>query len=236
VRDAAGGHPLLAPMSAIAGSLAAEAGMKHAWAGAASRLLVLGAGQAGMAAAREGRSRGMTVTVLTRSEASRDRAKEEGFQAGLASPQNVERFTLEADIVVGAAYVAGQPTPKLLPRDLVKRMKMGAVIVDVSIEEGGVAETSRPTTHEQPTFVEEGVAHYAVGNMPAAEPARASAALGNALLPFVQRLARNGIGRALRDDPALRAGVLLWKGRVTDEAIANEAGLPYTSLTDADLA
>jgi alanine dehydrogenase len=235
VRDSEG-YPLLAPMSAIAGAMAVEMGVKHAWQGAASHVLVLGAGKAGMAAAHEAKARGLPVSVLTRSEASRDRAKAAGFPAGLASAQNVERFTLEADIVIGAAYVPGEPTPKLLPRSLVKRMKMGAVIVDVSIEEGGVAETSRPTTHAEPTYVEEGVAHYAVGNMPAAQPARASEALAQALLPYVQRLATSGIARALRDDASLRAGALLWKGRVNHAAIAAEAGLPYTALSEEDLA
>ena len=137
--------------------------------------------------------------------------------------------------MLGAVLVAGEPTPKLLPRALVARMKRGAVIVDVSIDGGGVAETSRPTTHAAPTFVEEGVIHYCVANMPAAAPREATLALADAVLPFARELAGKGIARAVRENPALRAGVLLWKGRVNHRGIAQEAGVPYTPLSDADL-
>jgi alanine dehydrogenase len=114
-------------------------------------------------------------------------------------------------------------------------MKRGAVIVDISIDAGGVAETSRPTTHAYPVYIEEGVVHYCVGNMPAADPRASAAALAAAALPFVRELAGKGIARALRENAALRGGVLLWKGRVNHRGIAEEAGLPYTPLSDADL-
>ena len=109
------------------------------------------------------------------------------------------------------------------------------MIVDISIDAGGVAETSRPTTHAAPVFVEEGVIHYCVANMPAAEPARAAAAISAAVLPFARELASKGIARAVRENAALRSGVLVWKGRVTHEGIAKEAGLAYTALSDRDL-
>jgi len=219
VRDASGTFPMLAPMSAIAGRMAIEVGTKHLG-HAPVNVLVLGAGPAGSNAAGAARDAGASVTVLRRAD---------------ATPQAIERAALEADLVVGAVFIAGERTPKLLPRSLVSRMRRGAVIVDVSIEEGGVAETSRPTTHAAPTFVEEGVIHYCVGNMPAAEPAAAADALSAAALPYVRELASKGIGRAVRDNPALRGGVLIWKGRVNHAGIAGEAGLPYTSLTDRDL-
>jgi alanine dehydrogenase len=219
VRDANGNFPLLAPMSVIAGRMAIEAGTKHLGRVPAN-VLVLGAGHAGTSAAAAARATGAKVTMLRRAD---------------ATPQAIERAALEADLVVGAVFVAGEPTPKLLSRSLVSRMRRGAMIVDVSIDAGGVAATSRPTTHAEPVFVEEGVIHYCVGNMPAADPALASAALSAAALPYARELASKGIARALRDNAALRAGVLVWKGRVNHAGIAREAGLPYTALSDRDL-
>jgi alanine dehydrogenase len=114
-------------------------------------------------------------------------------------------------------------------------MKRGSVIVDVSIDGGGVAETSRPTTHQEPSYIEEGVVHYCVPNMPAAIPAEGATAIATAVLPFVRELAGKGIARAVSQNPSLQAGVLLWKGRVNHAGIAEEAGLPYVPLTDDDL-
>lgn len=226
VRDAAGQFPLLAPMSAIAGRMAIEAGSRQLGR-APAKVLVLGAGHAGLNAAVAAQSAGAEVVVLSRTA--------KGI-AQAASPQAIERHALDADLVVGAVFVPGAPTPKLLPRSLVARMKRGAVIVDISIDAGGVAETSRPTSHADPVYVEEGVVHYCVGNMPAADPRASAAALAAAALPFVRELAGKGIARALRENAALRAGVLLWKGRVNHRGITEEAGLPYTPLSDADLA
>src|SRR6185436_17818139 len=116
-----------------------------------------------------------------------------------------------------AVFHAGEPTPKLLPRGLVRRMKRGAMIVDISIEEGGVAETSKRTTHEAPVYEEEGVLHYCVGNMPAARPQDASAAISEAALPYVLDIANAGLEAALRRDPGLRDAVLVWQGRIVHE-------------------
>jgi alanine dehydrogenase len=234
VRDAEGNFPLLAPMSVIAGRMAVQNGARLLGR-PPGRVLVLGAGHAGLNAAREAKGLGSAVCVLTRSPQSRDRARAEGFEAQIATPDAVEREALRADLVVGAVFVAATPTPKLLPRSLVRRMKRGSVIADVSIDAGGVAETSRPTTHAEPTFVEEGVIHYCVPNIPAAEPAQAAAALSEAVLPYASTIAAHGLVQAVCDDPALRAGVLLWRGRVNHAAIAAEAGLPYTALADPDL-
>ncbi len=215
VRDAHGEYPLLAPMSRIAGRMVAERFR-------AKKVLVLGAGHAGKAAAEAARKRGAEVTVLTRST---------------ATPDAVERHAVEADLVVGAVFNAGEPTPKLLPRSLVRRMKPGAVIADISIDAGGVAETSRPTTHEAPTFVEEGVVHFCVTNIPAADPVAAAAAISQAILPYVLDLAaKDTIAAAILHHRELREAVLLWQGAVTHAGIAAEAGLPYSALTDAVLA
>jgi alanine dehydrogenase len=224
VRDEAGEFPLLAPMSAIAGRMAIHVGRRHLHR-APAKVLVLGAGHAGANAAREAQGLGYDVVVLSRT------AKGDVKQASAAA---IERHALDADLVVGAVFIPGAPTPKLLPRALVARMKQGAVIVDISIDAGGVAETSRPTTHAEPVFVEEGVVHYCVANMPAADPRASAAALASAVLPFVRVLGAHGIGPAVRDNAALRAGVLVWKGRVTHRGIAQEAGLPYTALSDTD--
>ena len=232
VRGAQGGYPLLAPMSAIAGRMAIEAAQRILGR-APAEVLVLGAGHAGIAAAEAALARASRVTVLTRTEASRAAAVARlGPEAacGIATAKAVERCALRADAVVGAVFVAGAPTPKLLPRALVRRMKRGAVILDVSIDAGGVAETSRPTTHAEPTFVEEGVVHYCVANIPAADPAASAAALGDAVLPYVRALARLGIEAALRANPGLARGVVLWRGGVSHRGIAEEAGLPYTPV------
>ena len=237
LREPGGGFPLLAPMSRIAGDMAAEVALR-ALGRAPGNALVLGAGNAGTSAASALMRSGARVTLLTRSAASRDQARERlgpALDVDLATPEVVERAALAADIVVGAVLVLGEPTPKLLPRSLVARMKRGAVIVDVSIDAGGVAETSHETTHASPTYVEEGVVHYCVSNMPAARPREAAEALSQALLPYVRELARKGIARAVRENPALRGAVLVWKGRANHRGIAEEAGVPYTPISDRDL-
>ena len=224
VRDRRGGAPLLAPMSVIAGRVSFEIATRHLGRRPA-RVLVLGAGPAAAEAARVSRNAGAQVTVLAR------RARE---GIGAATPEAIERHALEADLVIAAVFTPGEPTPKLLPRALVRRMKPGSMIVDISIEEGGVAETSRRTTHAKPVYVEEGVIHYCVGNIPAAYPAEASAALSQAALPYVLDMGNEGVARALLASAELRAAVLLWEGRVTHAEVARETGLPYTELS-ADL-
>jgi alanine dehydrogenase len=215
VRDARGRFPLLAPMSRIAGRMVIERFP-------AAKVLVLGAGHAGSAAAEAARKRRAEVVVLRSTD---------------ATPENVERHALDADLVVGAVFIAGAATPKLLPRSLVRRMKRGAVIADISIDAGGVAETSRPTTHAEPIYVEEGVVHYCVPNIPAGKPAEAAAALSAAILPYVLDIAAyDNVAVALRRSAELRNAVLIWQGRVNHAGIAAESGLAYSPLTDGDLA
>ena len=220
VRDARGATPILAPMSRIAGRMAIEVAGRELG-HAPRKVLVLGAGPAGNAAAETARAAGAEVTVLRRVT---------------ATPAAVEEAALAADLVVGAVFAAGEPTPKLLPRDVVRRMRRGAMIVDISIEEGGVAETSRRTTHEAPVYEEEGVLHYCVGNMPAAKPADASAGISAAVLPYVLDIANAGLEGALRRDEHLRAAVIVWQGRIAHPTVAAQTGLAYTELTDAELA
>lgn len=234
VRDAQGSFPLLSPMSAIAGRMAVQQSARLLGR-APKRVLVLGAGHAGLSAAHEAKAMGACVVVLTRSARSCEEAKARGFEADIALPERIEQEALAAEIVVGAVFLAATPTPKLLPRGLVARMLRGSVIADISIDAGGVAETSRPTNHADPSFIEEGVIHYCVPNIPAAAPGQAAAALSAAVLPHVRAIATRGLAKALLADPGLRAGVLLWRGRVSHPGIAAEAGLPYTALADDDL-
>ena len=253
VRDAGGGFPLLAPMSVIAGRLAIQVGahlltlpaggngtLLAGCPGAEpARVLVLGGGHAGTNAAEVAAALGAKVTILTRSAATRDSLAARlgpAVEAGLATPEAVERHAVQADLVVGAVFVPGAPTPRLLPRALVARMRPGSVLVDISIDAGGVAETSRPTTLAAPTFVAEGVVHYCVPNMPSAVARAGAAALSAAAQPYVRALAGRGIARALREDAGLREGVLLWRGRFAHAGIAAEAGQPYAPLSEADLA
>ena len=225
----AGVYPMLAPMSVMAGRMAIETAWRLLPA-SPERVLVLGAGHAALSAARAAARLRAKITLLTRSPESRDAALEQGFRAELARPEAIERHALEADIVVGAVFVPGAPTPKLLSRDLVRRMKQGAVLVDISIDAGGVSETSRPTSHARPTYVQDGVVHYCVPNIPAAAPEEGARALSMAAAPYVLEMANLGIEGALATNAALRAGVLLWQGQVTHAGIAAEAGLPFQPL------
>ena len=253
VRDAGGGYPLLAPMSVIAGRLAIQVGahlltlpaggngtLLAGCPGAEpARVLILGGGHAGVNAAEVAAALGARVVVLTRSASTREAVAARlgaSAEVGLATAEEIERHALAADLVVGAVFIAGTPTPKLLSRTLLRRMQPGSVLVDISIDAGGVAETSRPTTLAEPTFVAEGVLHYCVPNMPSAVARAAAAALSASALPYVRTLAAKGISCALREDEGLRAGVLLWRGRVTHRGIAAEAGLPFRALTVEELA
>ena len=144
----------------------------------------------------------------------------------------IEALCTSADVVIGAALVAGAAAPKLISARTVAAMKPGAVIVDVSIDQGGCAETSRPTTHSQPTFVVDGVVHYCVANMPGAVPRTSTFALGNATRPFVLALADKGFPRALIEDVHLQNGLNVHDGKVTCRAVADALRLPYTQAVD----
>ena len=231
VRDDTGRFPILAPMSELAGQLAIEAAVEHGR--DVRRVLIIGAGRVARAAADTALDHEMQVTVLCSSATSQASLREAfggDIATGLATPGEIAAAALGADAIVGAVFAAGLPTPKLVPRSLLGRMKPGSILVDVCIEEGGIAETSRRTTHAEPTFVEEGIVHYAVGNMPAAVPREASRALSNAVLPYLRRMQILGLPGAIAEDEGLRSGVLLWKGGVVNEALARESGLPLGAI------
>ncbi|MGE5824811.1 MAG: alanine dehydrogenase [Bacteroidota bacterium] len=240
-----GGLPLLAPMSEVAGRMAIQVGagclekerggMGTLLAGVpgvpAAKLVILGSGVVGANAARIAVGSGARVFALDRSVDTLRRIESE-FGARVvtvySSRDAIEQHVVSADLVIGAVLVPGAAAPKLVPHDLLRRMKPGAVLVDVSIDQGGCFETSRPTTHADPTYVVDGVVHYCVANMPGAVPRTSAYALNNATLPFVLALADKGWKRALADDEHLRNGLNVARGKLAHRAVADALGLGYT--------
>ena len=244
VTDGRGGLPLLAPMSEVAGRLAifsaAETLLKHnggmglLLSGVPgvnpARVVVLGGGVVGANAARMAVGLGAEVVVLDRS-IPRMRELDDIFMGRLRTRYSttaaVEEEILQADVVVGAVLVAGAAAPKLVRREHLSRMRKGSVLVDVSIDQGGCFETSRATTHAEPTFTIDGVVHYCVANMPGSAPRTSSEALGNATLPFGLALADHGLD-ALKRDPHLARGLNVLKGELTHPAVAQALGRAST--------
>jgi alanine dehydrogenase len=249
VTDGKGALPLLAPMSEVAGRLsieAAGAALKKSAGGrglllggvpgvAASRVVVIGGGVVGTHAARMAVGLGAEVTVIDRSIA-RLRELDELFEGRVRTRFStlgaIEEEVFQADVVIGAVLIPGAAAPKLLTRAMLPHMKRGSVIVDVAIDQGGCFETSRPTTHADPTFVVEGVVHYCVANMPGAVPLTSSHALNNATLPYGLAIAGNGMA-ALAADPGLRAGLNVHRGKITHAAVAEAIGLQGHSAEQA---
>jgi alanine dehydrogenase len=236
VLDAAEHTPLLAPMSAIAGRLAVQAGMralemKHGGRGvllagvpgvAPGRVVILGGGVVGANAARIATGLGADTTLLDR-KAERLRQFDDLFAGRLktrfSNPANIAECVSQADLVVGAAYVHGRRAPRLLPRELVRAMPRGAALVDVAIDQGGIAETSHATSHSAPYFVEEGVVHYCVANMPGAVARTATLALAEATLPYLLKLAADPRA-ALDADPGFAAGLNVSAGKIVHPGLA----------------
>ena len=239
-----GSLPLLVPMSVIAGRMAVQVaahflerpqgGRGILVAGAPgvppARVLVLGAGTVGRSAAAIALGLGAKIVILSRTE--QEVAEIENRfgpvpKAAIASPQRISEELLSADAVIGAALVAGAAAPKLVTRAMLKTMKPGAVLVDVSIDQGGCFETSHPTTHANPGFIVDGILHYCVANMPGAVPHTSTYALNQATLPHVRKLARMGIGAALREDAHLRNGLNVCAGAITQREVAAALGHPF---------
>jgi alanine dehydrogenase len=241
--------PLLAPMSEIAGRLAAQAGayfLEKPLGGrgvllggvpgvAPGEVIVLGGGMVGYNAALIALGLGANVTILERS-IDRMRHLEEvlGQRVHLlmSSALQIEESVAGADVVIGAVLIPGAVAPKLVTREMVTGMKEGAVIADVAIDQGGCVETARPTTHSDPVYTVDGVTHYCVANMPGAVPITSTKALTNATLPYVEEIAENGLRLAILRDLALARGVNVLEGKITYEAVAEAHGLEYTPLED----
>jgi alanine dehydrogenase len=197
---------------------------------APAKVVVLGGGVSGTAAAEIAVGMRADVTVIDRS-LRRLRELDALFAGRLktmaSTVEAIESLVAEADLVIGAVLVVGAAAPKLVTRAMVSRMKKGAVMVDISIDQGGCFETSRPTTHADPTFVVDGVVHYCVTNMPGAVPRTSTFALTNATLPYVKQLADLGVEKALAADPHLAAGLNVHAGAITCEAVARDLKLAY---------
>ncbi len=244
VTSPGGGLPLLAPMSEVAGRLAVQAGAAHLELPAggrgvllggvagvpAARVAIIGAGVVGSNALQMAVGAGASVTLLDRN-VDRLRQLDQLYGNRIATRYStthaIEEAVLESDLVIGAVLVPGAAAPKLVTRAMVSRMKRGAVLVDVAIDQGGCFETSHPTTHAAPTFVVDGVVHYCVANMPGAVARTSTFALNNATLPFVLALADKGWKRALADDLHLRRGLNVCQGAVTHQAVALATGLAW---------
>lgn len=241
--------PLLAPMSEVAGRMAPQVGAnflerEHGGRGVLlggvsgvrpGRVVVIGAGMSGMNAAWIAQGMEAEVVVLDMNiNKLRDIDRiHQGRILTLASNRlAIEEAVTSADLVIGAVLVPGAVAPKIVTRDVIKEMKPGSVVVDISIDQGGCFETSHMTTHSDPTYIVDDVVHYCVGNMPGAVPHTSTYGLTNATLPYVVSLANHGVEASAREDPGLALGVNVYKGSVVYEPVAVAHGLPYTPLLD----
>jgi alanine dehydrogenase len=250
VEDAHGRLPLLAPMSEVAGKIATQAGafmLEKPMGGrgillggvpgvAAANVMVIGGGVVGMNAAFIAIGMEADVFVYDRSI---DRLRELEVDFGgrcstvYSTTLAIEEMLPNADLVIGAVLVHGARAPYVIRREQLALMKPGAVLVDVAIDQGGCFETSRPTTHREPTFEVDGITHYCVANMPGAVPITSTHALTNATLPYALALADHGVTEAIRRDPGLRPGVNVAGGKVTHPAVAEGVGMDYVPVEDA---
>lgn len=236
--------PLLRPMSEVAGTLSVQVGargLEKSCGGRGvllsgvtgadpGRVCVIGAGNAGRCAARVAAGIGAQVEILDISAEKLAAVRErqgDAVAARMATREAVEAGVTSADLVVSTALVVGDRAPRLISRALLRQMKKGAVVVDIAIDQGGTLETSRPTTHASPYYMEEGIVHYCVTNMPAAVPRTATAALTAATLPYVAGMARLGPARAMREDASLRAGLNTFQGRITCAGVARALNREY---------
>ncbi|MDD4865443.1 MAG: alanine dehydrogenase [Alishewanella agri] len=246
VTDSKGGLPLLAPMSEVAGRMSIQAGaraLEKSCGGrgmllggvpgvAPAKVVVIGGGMVGTNAAQMAVGLGADVTVLDRSVdvLRRINAQFNGtVKAVYSTADALEQEVLAADLVIGGVLVPGAAAPKLVTKEHIKRMKPGSAIVDVAIDQGGCVETSKATTHADPTYIVDDVVHYCVANMPGAVPRTSTFALNNATLPFILRLANKGYKQALLDDQHLLAGLNVYRGKVTNEGVAQALNLPFVA-------
>ena len=244
-----GGLPLLAPMSKVAGRMAIQAGahcleQPHGGLGMLlggvpgvppAKVVILGSGVVGTHATHMAVGMGADVWVLDRDpEALENHWRQFGRSTNtiFSTQDAIEQHVTQADLVIGGVLIPGSSAPKLVSRDLVKAMKRGSVIVDVAIDQGGCVETSRPTTHDDPTFVIDGVIHYCVANMPGGVPRTSTYALNNVTLPHVLTLANKGWRQALRHDAHLRDGLNVHAGQITCQEVADSLGYPFVAAKD----
>ena len=250
VTNARGGLPLLGPMSEVAGRMSIQVGahcLEREQGGAGillggvpgvpvAKVVILGGGVVGTNAARMAMGLEASVTVIDK---SLDRLYELDMQFGptlntiFATMESIEQYVAGADLVIGGVLIPGAAAPKLVNAEMIKNMQKGSVVVDVAIDQGGCFETSRPTSHSDPTYIVDDVVHYCVTNMPGAVARTSTRALNNATLPFVLDLADKGYKEALADDPHLRNGLNIHQGRVTYQAVADDLGHDFQPPEEA---
>jgi len=250
VSDDHGGLPLLKPMSQVAGRMAIQAGataLEKANGGRGvllggvpgvlpAKVCVIGGGVVGFNAAQMAAGLGADVTILDRSPEVLEKLGiyfEARAKTRFSNRANLAECVADADLVIGAVLIPGAAAPKLVTADMLKTMKKGAVLVDVAIDQGGCFETSHATTHADPTYIVDGIVHYCVANMPGAVARTSTYALNNVTLPHALRIADLGWKEALRSDPHLLAGLNVWNGKVTYQAVAQALDLPYTPAQEA---
>jgi alanine dehydrogenase len=229
-----GSLPLLAPMSAIAGQLGVVVGSYHLLKPNDGRgtllsnldpriVTVIGAGVAGKEAIAKAKANHAHVKIIDLNKSKLEDLKsefgEEGMEYIISTPDAIKAAISESDIVIGSVYVVGKEAPKVVTREMLKEMTEGSVLVDISIDQGGCFETSKPTNHDNPTFIESGVLHYCVTNMPGAVPLSATTALNKATLPFIKELANKGIKQALSENNHLMNGLNIQNGEIIHSAI-----------------
>lgn len=250
VTDKQGGLPLLAPMSEVAGRMSVQAGAHHlekAQGGAGvllggvpgvapGKVTVIGGGVVGTHAAQMAVGLGAEVTILDRS-LPRLRQLDDLFGGRVkcvySTSEAVEQYVTDADLVIGAVLIPGAAAPKLLTREMLPKMRTGSVVVDVAIDQGGCFETSKATTHAEPTYVVDGVVHYCVANMPGGVARTSTMALNNATLPFALALANKGLKQALSDDAHLQNGLNVHAGMITCKAVCDALGYDYVPAEQA---
>ncbi|KEQ19601.1 alanine dehydrogenase [Endozoicomonas numazuensis] len=249
VTDANGRLPLLAPMSEVAGRMSIQAGahcLEKSQSGRGvlmggvpgvdpAKVVIIGGGVVGQNAAAMAVGMGADVVVLDRSVDTLrmlDARYGNRIKTVFSTHHSIEEHALTADLLVGGVLLPGAAAPKLVTKDLISRMKRGSVIVDVAIDQGGCVETSRPTTHDDPTFIVDGVVHYCVANMPGAVARTSTVALTNATLPYIVEIANKGTRKALQDNPHLLEGLNVCKGVVTCESVAQVQNLAYRPATE----
>jgi len=251
VQTPSGSHPLLFPMSEVAGRLAIQAGATHLQKNHGGRgvllggvtgvppakVVIIGGGTVGLNAAKMAEGiRARTVILDTQADrlAYLDDIFSGRVETVLSNESTIEEEIAEADLVVGAVLLpGGAQAPRLVSRAMLKTMRRGSVLVDVAIDQGGCFETSRPTTHSDPTYVVDGVIHYCVSNMPGAVARTSTIALTGATLPYGVAIATKGLEQAVKDDPALALGVNVYRGQLTIPSVAKAHGLSYTPLAEA---
>ena len=239
--------PLLVPMSEVAGRMSVQVGATYLQLDKGgkgillggvpgvrrAKVTIIGCGIAGTNAAQMAVGMGADVTLIdlsTKRLAELDQLFENKVHTIFSNSQNIEESVLNSDLVIGAVLVPGAKAPKLVTREMISKMQKGSVVVDIAVDQGGCIETCKPTTHENPTFVVDGVVHYCVANMPGAVARTSTFALTNVTLKYARMIAQNGIDRAIMKDKPLRLGVNIYKGKLVYEQVAQDLDLPFTPL------